>query len=190
MPNGYDKNWIRLCAAIDGFRSRYGRWPTRVRALPASLHDFHLLFTTEDLAKIASKVALVTDAASMVAEDDSGAQYDYGQEGFPDRLPHVRAADWLGVSPHHAPSLTAEDERETSEMMEGVFKGWTEGPFGFITPDDGSSDIRVFEGELSDSTEFETGRRVAFEIEFNPKTHERMAVRVNKAPSSRSGRSR
>jgi len=28
MPNGDDKNWVRLCAALDGFFGRYGRWPT------------------------------------------------------------------------------------------------------------------------------------------------------------------
>jgi len=31
MPNGDSKNWIRFCASIDGFRARYGSWPTKVR---------------------------------------------------------------------------------------------------------------------------------------------------------------
>jgi hypothetical protein len=33
MPNGIDKNWMRMCAAINGFRARYQRWLVRVRRL-------------------------------------------------------------------------------------------------------------------------------------------------------------
>lgn len=100
MPNGHDKNWVRLCAAIDGFRVRYGRWPTRVRAYPASLADLRdHLFTPEDYAQIIARVALVEDQAGMVAEDDMGGSYDYGEEGFPDERPSPCAAEWLGVHP-------------------------------------------------------------------------------------------
>lgn len=103
MPNGHDKNWIRLCAAIDGFRSRYGRWPVRVRMHEMSLRDFDFLFTREDLARISAKAALVPDEAPMIAEDDSGARYNYGEEGFPERAPDIRAAAWLGVRPKPEP---------------------------------------------------------------------------------------
>ena len=100
MPNGHDKNWVRLCGAIDGFRVRYGRWPTRVRILPASLADIRdYLFTPEDYARIVAKVTLVADEAPIVAEDDLGGSYNYGQEGFPSERPTPRAADWLGVTP-------------------------------------------------------------------------------------------
>ncbi len=99
MPNGHDKNWIRLCAAIYGFRSRYGRWPIRVRMYEMTLRDFDFLFTREDLTRIAAKVALVPDEAPMIAEDDAGAHYNYGEEGFPERACDIRATDWLGVRP-------------------------------------------------------------------------------------------
>jgi hypothetical protein len=100
MPNGHDKNWVRLCAAIDGFRSRYGRWPNRVRLSPLSLGDFDFLFTPADLTRIISKVALIADdEAAFVAEDDSGGSYNYGEEGFPKRARKPRAAEWLGVTP-------------------------------------------------------------------------------------------
>jgi hypothetical protein len=100
MPNGHDKNWVRLCAAIDGFRIRYGRWPTRVRIFPASLADIRdHLFTPDAYAQILAKVALVADEAAMVAEDDQGGSYSYGQEGFPSERPAPRAAEWLGVRP-------------------------------------------------------------------------------------------
>ena len=100
MPNGHDKNWIRLCGAIDGFRVRYGRWPTRVRIYPESLAEIRdILFTRHDYAKIEAKVALIPDDAPIIAENDSGMSYSYGDEGFPDKSPTPSAAEWLGVHP-------------------------------------------------------------------------------------------
>jgi hypothetical protein len=93
MPNGLDKNWVRLCAAIDGFRVRYGRWPTRVRTYPLSLADFRdHLFTPDDFAQITSKVALNAGVIGMVAVDDFGGSYDFGEEGFPSERPIPGAA--------------------------------------------------------------------------------------------------
>lgn len=100
MPNGHDKNWVRLCAAVDGFHARYGRWPTRVRLFPECLADIRDdLFTPEDYASITAKVALVPDKASMIAEDESGASYNYGAEGFRETSPGPSAYEWFGVSP-------------------------------------------------------------------------------------------
>lgn len=101
MPNGHDKNWVRLCAAVDGFRVRYGRWPTRVRMPAISMNDFRYLFDDRDILAITSKVRFVLDDAPMVAEDDEGARYSYGQEGFPDRQPEITARAWFGVSPKY-----------------------------------------------------------------------------------------
>jgi hypothetical protein len=99
MPNGHDKNWNRLCAAIDGFRSHYGRWPSRVRMWTISLRDFDFLFTPAELAQITSKVALVADdKAAFIAEDDLGGSFNYDGDK-PKRLRKIRAAEWLGVKP-------------------------------------------------------------------------------------------
>lgn len=99
MPNGHDKNWFRLCGAINGFRVRYGRWPTRVRLFPVSLEDLRSIFSQEDLARIVSLVKLVADEAPFVAEDETGANYNYGVEGFPKVRPTPSAQEWLGVHP-------------------------------------------------------------------------------------------
>ena len=53
----------------------------------------------EDYARITAKVALVADEAAMIAEDDQGGSYSYGQEGFPSECPTPPAAEWLGVRP-------------------------------------------------------------------------------------------
>jgi len=68
-----------------------------------ALRDFHLIFTSEDLAQIAAKVVLVPDEVPMIAEDDTGAQYNYGKEGFPERTHDIRAMEWLGVRPKQEP---------------------------------------------------------------------------------------
>jgi hypothetical protein len=100
MPNGHDKNWVRLCAAIDGFRGRYGCWPIRVRIHPVSLEDLreHLL-SRADFEKIEQKVKLVADEASFVAEDDAGRLYSYGDEGVTEERSKPSAEEWLGVTP-------------------------------------------------------------------------------------------
>lgn len=100
MPNGGDKNFVRLCAALDGFRQRHGRWPTRVVAYPAALEDLrqHVLGRAAFDA-VTMKVALVEGNAGFRAEDDRGDSYDYGREGFPESRPNPSAAEWLGVHP-------------------------------------------------------------------------------------------
>jgi hypothetical protein len=105
MPNGHDKNWVRLCAAIDGFRGRYGRWPKRVRLSQQVLTNIRdSLLTPEDFALLGTKVELIADEVPIVAEDDLGGTYNYGREGFPRERSNPRAADWLGVQPKHSES--------------------------------------------------------------------------------------
>ncbi len=96
MPNGGDKNWVRVCAAIDGFRIRFGRWPKRVRVMPISYADLvgHVL-TPVGFALVSSFVQLVSeDDAAMIAEDGTGAEFNYGV-GEPLRIEKPgRAAQW------------------------------------------------------------------------------------------------
>ena len=101
MPNGNDRNWVRACGAIDGFFVRHGHWPTRLRLFPMALEDFRQhLFTDEAFRVLESKLQLIPDPeAPMVAEDDSGHSYSYGDEGFPEVRPQPNAEVWLGVAP-------------------------------------------------------------------------------------------
>lgn len=99
MPNGHDKNWVRLLGAIGGFRWKYRRWPRRVRMFPGALHNIQRdLFTPEAFAKLTEKIELIPEeGAPMVAEDDEGNSYSYGAEGF--APPDIHPRDWLGVEP-------------------------------------------------------------------------------------------
>jgi len=98
VPNGDDASWVRVCAAIDGFRARYGRWPARVRLFPGALENIrdHVL-TPQGFAVVVSVVELVADdRAPMIAEGAEGESYSYGQEGFPKSKPDDPARDWFG----------------------------------------------------------------------------------------------
>jgi hypothetical protein len=100
MPNGHDKNWVRLLGAIDGFRARYGCWPVRVRIFPESLRNLREeLFSAGSFAELSGKIQLLAGPAPMVAEDDSGNRYSYGSDGFPPQRPNPDARQWLGVEP-------------------------------------------------------------------------------------------
>ena len=98
MPNGDDKNLMRLYMAINGFRARYGSWPTTVRMFPPSLEDLRdYVLGPKQFALLAAKLQIVPDEVGMIAEDAKGRTFDYGSEGSSDREPDLHAEDWLGI---------------------------------------------------------------------------------------------
>ena len=104
MPNGHDRGWIRLCGAVDGFRVRYGRWPTRILVSPNALDYFRdHLFTADDFARITAKVLLVPREGAIIAQDDLGGTYNYEADGFPRKSPTPSADEWFGVCPKPEP---------------------------------------------------------------------------------------
>ena len=72
MPNGGD--WVRFCAAIDGFRARYGRWPTRVAMWPGFIDALHYSIGPDGLRAVEQKLKLLEhpDEQGLAAEDDEG----------------------------------------------------------------------------------------------------------------------
>jgi hypothetical protein len=83
MPNGHDKNRIRLLGAIDGFRAKHDAWPTRVSIFPGSLRDIREdLFSPDLYAKLTDRVQLIANEAPFVAEDDHGNSYSLGPKVF------------------------------------------------------------------------------------------------------------
>ena len=100
MPNGHDAGWVRLCGAVDGFRARYGCWPTRILLSPTALAFFRdELFTAEDYARITDKVQFVPREGALIAQDDFGRTYNYWADGFPKKPPSPSASEWFGVHP-------------------------------------------------------------------------------------------
>lgn len=102
MPNGHDKNWVRLCLALDGFHILYNHWPSRVVVHPVILSNIrNRLLSADDFAKVSAKVSLVPGEGPMIAFDDVGHRYSYGNDTGPQSCSAARAAEWLGVRPKH-----------------------------------------------------------------------------------------
>lgn len=101
MPNGVDKNWVRLCCALEGFHAVHGHWPIRVRVYPESLRDLKRhLFRPATWRRITERIAFVADKeAPFIAEDAEGRRFSYGTDGVPGQATPVSAEEWLGVSP-------------------------------------------------------------------------------------------
>ncbi|MEX2282390.1 MAG: hypothetical protein WEE89_07895 [Gemmatimonadota bacterium] len=102
MPNGEDKNWVRLCATVDGFKHRYGSWPTEIRLPALCLCDLkEHLFTPADVSRIEAKIRLVVDEDRFRATDAHGNSSDYLSEDFPDLAHEDTAQAWFDVEPRH-----------------------------------------------------------------------------------------
>jgi len=99
MPNGSDKNWVRFCAAIDGYRSRYEQWPSKVRLYSDVIRDLRIILGKDGFSALESKLKLIPDDAPIIAEDEEGRKYSYGDEGFSYKDPDVSARDWLKIRP-------------------------------------------------------------------------------------------
>jgi hypothetical protein len=99
MPNGIDKNWYRMCSAINSFRVRFGHWPTRIRLSEGALEN---LFSQESYRVLLSKLEFIFDGSAFIAEDDQGRSHNYAQDGFVKGELEITAQDWLGVEPDSA----------------------------------------------------------------------------------------
>ena len=62
MPNGHDRNWVRFCAAVNGFRNRFGRWPSSVRLASKYVDDLRAILSVESFRVLEEKLTLRTDA--------------------------------------------------------------------------------------------------------------------------------
>lgn len=98
MPDGGNKNWGRVCAAVDGFRVLHGRWPKRVRVMPISFDNLVTeVLSPIGFALVSSYVELVPeDEAAMIADDATGAEYNYGEQGFPQGELDPPTREWCG----------------------------------------------------------------------------------------------
>ena len=118
MPNGEDKNWIRLCLALEGFHARYGHWPTRLRLPGYAYEDLRHLFRPRTLHRLLAAFETVTDNDHFAVESDGGRRYDYMLEGSSGTQAVVRARDWLGVDPDAQAVAGAHEHDGSDEQIE------------------------------------------------------------------------
>ncbi len=85
MPNGADKNWVRVCSAIDGFIAKHGHPPTRVEMNPYVFANLvGQVMTPSGYALVSSIIRLVPgeEDIGVIARDEDGAAFDYGMDEF------------------------------------------------------------------------------------------------------------
>jgi hypothetical protein len=105
MPNGADRNWVRLKHSLEGFFATYGYWPSRVRLPLLCLENLRIvLFTPASWERLIEQIEFIPDeSAGMISEEDAGNCVQHGKQGAPQSRPSVRAETWLGVrleTPH------------------------------------------------------------------------------------------
>ena len=101
MPNGGNRNWIRLCTAVGGFHKLHGHWPTRIRVFPGIVADLRdHLFSPEAFARLTARIQLIEDVeGSCMAEDEEGRFYNSGATGDLGEARKAHVKSWLGVAP-------------------------------------------------------------------------------------------
>jgi len=90
-----------MCAAINGYRARYNKWPKRVRVAKFFPEELVHVATQEQLKILASKTELIVDGSGYIAEGDLNESYNYEREGFPDKQPDISAQEWIGFMPDY-----------------------------------------------------------------------------------------
>jgi hypothetical protein len=96
MPNGENKNWVRLRKTVDGFYARHGRWPTRVRLGQGELDNLRdQLLSAKRWARIASKLEFTIEAdVGFIASDGDDYRIDAEKHDDAER-PRCEVAIWV-----------------------------------------------------------------------------------------------
>ena len=99
MPNGDDKNWVRLCIAVEGFRARYQKWPETALISKDIAENIKQLFEPLDYEAVLMKLEIVEveGAPHIELVDKAGNSFNYGEER--DFEQEGDARSWFGVTP-------------------------------------------------------------------------------------------
>jgi hypothetical protein len=99
MPKDHDRDWVRFCLAVEGFRAKYGAWPTRMRLDPGYIEEFRRsLLSPADFEKLQARIELIAESeAPFIAEDQHGRTYSSGTEALQRERDDIDAQEWLGI---------------------------------------------------------------------------------------------
>jgi hypothetical protein len=98
MPNGVDKNLIRLAAACAEFRARYGAWPDEARLAPIAIWDFGQLFDIENFERLFAVLRIRATKHAHIAVGNSQHHVVYEKlETNPTPNQIDEALAWLAV---------------------------------------------------------------------------------------------
>jgi hypothetical protein len=93
----YGGHLSRTLETLNGFKDKYGAWPTKLRLPPLALEalrEQHL--TASGFAALSSRLELIVgDYEALTAEDDAGLKFDYSKEGWSGKRAPKGADQWL-----------------------------------------------------------------------------------------------
>jgi hypothetical protein len=78
MANGNGRDLGRLIATLSDFRAVHGHWPTRVRSPQWFITSLRGILTEKGYQQLESKITLVPGSSDIIAEDDCGLKFSYG----------------------------------------------------------------------------------------------------------------
>ena len=101
MPNGDDKNFVRLRYACSAFRAKYGEWPVEARMHPGILWDLARLFEHDDFVALGTRVRLRTRDEMTLSVGSHRGVMDYAdvKHELVSEEQMLLVDTWLGVAP-------------------------------------------------------------------------------------------
>ena len=98
MPNGVDKNLVRLAVASAVYRQRFREWPTEARLEPIILWDLAQILDVPNFETLATRLRLRTSERSSISVGGSHGYVRYEDIDLAHSIPGVEQAKrWLGV---------------------------------------------------------------------------------------------
>jgi hypothetical protein len=96
LPNGFDKNLMRVYEVVNGFCEEYGRFPTVVRMPRISCEDLlQNVLTPAGARLLQDKIRIEISEDLFCAEDSTGVRYEYLSRD--DVVLSGEAERWLGL---------------------------------------------------------------------------------------------
>jgi hypothetical protein len=97
IASHYGGDLARMLETLNGFKDKYGHWPTKLRlssGVLELLREKHL--TAIGFRDLESKLQLITcKDERLTAEDDAGLAFNYAKDGWYGKRPARGADEWL-----------------------------------------------------------------------------------------------
>jgi hypothetical protein len=100
MPNGANKNLVRIQLACAAYRERYGEWPSECRLHPIGLQDVAHVLDAENFKRLVAHLRLRTKDRMDVSVGGARGVIEYSKldAGSIDEQVVKLAREWLGVN--------------------------------------------------------------------------------------------
>lgn len=99
MPNGFDKNLVRLRIACAAYRRRFGSWPSVARIGAMEFRNIAHLLDSRDFELLASRLMVCSRATGGMSVEGTEGIVQYGSHDEVDPSDVDEARRWLGVEP-------------------------------------------------------------------------------------------